>query len=101
MEAVVGLTVPAHNQQMGDGGLIAQITDDATREIVAVTDASWSALAEQRAPLNTECERDADPEATCEFEQIATPKDGYNEISWDPSTKLIWGSDLEIDNIIL
>lgn len=28
---------------MGDGGLIAQITDTATGETVAVTDGTWSA----------------------------------------------------------
>jgi hypothetical protein len=29
------------------------------------------------------------------------PKDGYDEISWDPAAKLVWGSDLKIDNTIL
>ena len=47
---------------MGDGGLIAQITDDTTREIVAVTSSEWSALVVHRAPLNTDCEKDANPD---------------------------------------
>ncbi len=116
-----------NNQQMGDGGLIAQITDNATGEVVAVTNGDWSVLVAHRAPLNTECEKDADPDATCEFEITETPadwataafddgawssatewaesevspKDGYDEVSWDSSTQLIWGSDLEVDNTIL
>jgi len=115
------------NQQMGDGGLIAQITDTATGDIVAATNASWTALVVHRAPLNTECERDADPDATCEFEITEVPdgwasdafddsawapatewaaadvgpKDGYDEISWDGSAALVWGTDLEVDNTVL
>ncbi|MCP3937627.1 MAG: hypothetical protein GY708_19915 [Actinomycetia bacterium] len=114
-------------QQMGDGGLIAQITDTATGEVVAVTDATWSALVIHRAPLNPECEKDTDPTATCQSEigtapdnwtaagfdtggwDTATvwseadvsPKDGYDQISWDPTAQLIWGSDLEVDNTVL
>ncbi len=30
-----------------------------------------------------------------------SPKDGYTEISWDSSAKLIWNSDLETDNTLL
>ena len=115
------------NQQMGDGGLIAQFTDTATGEVVAVTDGTWSALVIHRAPLNPECESAADPTTTCLSEISAapddwtavdfdasgwdtatvwtesdvSPKDGYNQISWDPSAELIWGSDLEIDNTVL
>ncbi len=116
-----------NNQQMGDGGLIAQITDTTTGQVVAATSADWSAMVIHRAPINTECEKDADPDATCEFEIIDTPsawadsdfddsgwvtatvwsqndvdpKDGYDEITWDPTAQLIWGSDLEVDNTIL
>lgn len=115
------------NQQMGDGGLIAQITDTATGEIVDVTDGTWSALVIHRAPLNPECESDTEPTTTCQSEISAapddwttvdfddtgwntatvwtesdvSPKDGYNQISWDATAQLIWGSDLEIDNTIL
>lgn len=32
------------NQQMGDGGIIAHITDESTGEVVAVTNAEWTAL---------------------------------------------------------
>jgi hypothetical protein len=115
------------NQQMGDGGIIVQITDTTTNEVVAVSDDSWSALVVHRAPLNVECERSVDPDADCRFEIIETPdgwtdadydasawasatvwsetdvgpKDGYDEIVWDPSAQLIWGSDLEVDNTVL
>ncbi|MGI9613219.1 MAG: PEBP family protein [Acidimicrobiales bacterium] len=115
------------NQQMGDGGIIAQITDTASGEVVAVTSGEWSAFVVHRAPLNTECEGDADPEATCEFEIVdapagwtaigfdtsawspatvwtaadVDPKDGYDEIVWDTSAELVWGPDLEVDNTIL
>lgn len=116
-----------NNQQMGDGGLIAQVTDTSTGEVVAVSDAAWSTLVVHRAPLNPECTDDPDPDATCEFEITETPtgwtapgfddsawntatewsaadvgpKGGYLDIDWDDSAQLIWGSDLEIDNTVL
>ena len=115
------------NQQMGDGGLIAQVTDTATGDVVAVTSSEWSVLVVHRAPLNPECADDPDPDATCEFEISETPagwadpdfddsgwdaatewtaaavdpKDGYLDIDWNEAAQLIWGSDLEIDNTIL
>ena len=115
------------NQQMGDGGIIAQITDLTTGEIMAATDADWQSLVVQQAPLNTECADDPDPDATCEVASVdipadwtspdfddsawvpATewsaaevgPKEGYEEVTWDPSAHLIWGTDLEVDNTIL
>ncbi len=115
------------NQQMGDGGLIAQVTDTASGEVVAATNSGWSVLVVQRAPLNPACADDPDPDATCEHENLDTPsgwaepgldhsgwadatewsaaqvspKGGYDDISWDSSARFIWGSDLEIDNTIL
>jgi hypothetical protein len=114
-------------QQMGDGGIIAQITDAATGEVIAATDASWLALVVHQAPLNTDCVSDADPDSTCKFlitdtpadwasaafedsgwmnaiewsELDVSPKDGYDEINWDASAQLIWGTDLEVDNTVL
>lgn len=114
-------------QQMGDGGLIVQITDTSTGEVVAVSDGTWRGLAIQQAPLNTECETSADPDTECEStaldepagwtdadfddgdweaatvftaEQVQ-PKEGYDTIAWDPAAALIWTSDLEVDNTIL
>lgn len=115
------------NQQMGDGGLIAQVTDTSTGEVVATTGSDWSVLVIQQAPLNTECADDPDPDATCEFESIdapagwadadldtsdwsaatewsasdVSPKDGYDEIDWADDAALVWGPDLEVDNTIL
>ncbi|MEM7339957.1 MAG: PEBP family protein [Actinomycetota bacterium] len=113
-------------QQMGDGGLIVQIIDSESGAVVA-SDGSWSSLVIHQAPLNTECEKDSDPDATCEFNSInapdgwttaefddsawgaatvwdegaVSPKDGYDEIDWVSSAQLIWGSDLEVDNTVL
>lgn len=113
------------NQQMGDGGLIAQVTDTTTGEVVAVTDADWSVLVVQRAPLNPECVDDPDPDSTCESEAIdlpdgwadpgfddtardsatvwdeaaVDPKDGYFDIAWDDDARFVWGADLEVGAI--
>ncbi len=115
------------NQQMGDGGLIAQVTDVSTGNVIAVTNANWRTLVIQQAPLNPSCEKDADPDKTCKFASIAAPtgwtnasfndaawtsatawsaaavgpKGGYDEIGWNPSAKLVWGTDLHIGNTIL
>ena len=115
------------NQQMGDGGFILQVIDDSTGEVVAVSDDSWTILAIHQAPLNTECEKDADADTTCESlileapegwtmaefddaewlpatiwsEADVSPKDGYDEIAWDESAQLVWGTDLEVDNTVL
>ena len=94
---------------------------------MAVTGASWQTLVVHRAPLNTDCEKDSDPDTACEFEIAETPagwtsadfddsawsgatewsandvgpKDGYDEISWDANAQLVWGTDLEVDNTVL
>ena len=114
-------------QQMGDGGLIAQITDTSTGKVVAVTNENWKTLVIHRAPLNTSCEKDPDPDTTCQFESVdapakwtnaafddrawtkatvwsaseVKPKDGYNKVSWNRSAKLVWGTDLKVDNTVL
>lgn len=115
------------NQQMGDGGIIAQITDLSTGKVVAVTNSGWRVMVIHRAPLNPECENAANPDTACRFEKTEAPpgwtgaafddsawepatewteaavrpRGGYNEIPWDESARLIWGSDLEVDNTIL
>ena len=114
-----------NNQQMGDGGLIAQVKDS-TGAVIAVSSADWNSLVVHQAPLNTSCEGDDDPNTTCEFLITETPadwtavdfddsawtaatewssdavgpKDGYDEIDWDDSAELIWGSDLQVDNTV-
>ena len=115
------------NQQMGDGGFIAQFTDTATGEVIAVTNGEWRGLVIQNAPLNVECEKSADPDTDCQFETLDEPadwtsanfddsswinatsyladevgvKDGYNEITWDSTAEIIWGSNLNTNNTIL
>ena len=115
------------NQQMGDGGIIAQITDLSTGQIVAVTNRGWKVKVIHRAPLNPECEKAAEPNTACRFESMEAPpgwagadfdasrwspatewteaavrpRDGYNTIQWDESARLIWGSDLKLVNTIL
>jgi len=29
------------------------------------------------------------------------PKDGYDRVEWDPTARLIWSEDLEVDNTLL
>lgn len=115
------------NQQMGDGGVIAQLKRTGSEALVAVSSADWVCLVIHKAPLNKECEDDPSPSETCQseisdepdgwmtldFDDSAwaaateyteadvSPKDGYDEISWDASAKLIWTSDLETDNTLL
>jgi hypothetical protein len=116
------------NQQMGDGGFIAQVTDNATGKIVAVSSAAFKCKVIHKAPLNTACEKTANPTvASCGAEILAEPtgwksagfdtrswesattyteaqigvKDGYFNIAWDAAAKLIWTSDLKTDNTLL
>lgn len=115
------------NQQMGDGGFVAQFTDTLSGEIVAVTNRDWRGLVIQTAPLNVECEKSADPDTDCQFETLDEPaswtsanfddsfwanatgyladevgvKDGYNEITWDAAAEIIWGPNLNTNNTIL
>ena len=115
------------NQQMGDGGYIAQIRRQDTGELVAVSDASWTCLTIHEAPLDKACEDDEDPLETCGFtsseepdgwkdpdfddsawvaasvwsEAEVSPKEGYDAITWDTTAELIWGADLETHNTIL
>jgi hypothetical protein len=114
-------------QQIGDGGLIAQIRDNSTGKVVAVTDANWKALVLNKAPLNPTCVTSTNPTVDCKSSTVAIPqnwaaatgstkgwtkatvytaeqvgvKDGYNTITWSSTAKLIWGSDLKLDNTIL
>lgn len=114
-------------QQMGDQGFIAQIKDTTTGQYVAVTNSAWRCLVIHRAPLDTSCEKSANPKADCtatigtepegwksaSFDTTAWPaatehssaevdaKMGYNEVAWDESAKLIWSSSLTQDNTLL
>jgi hypothetical protein len=114
-------------QQMGDGGFIAQFTETATGKVIAVTNDRWQGLAIERAPLSSACVTSSDPNTTCTHENKTEPdgwtnvdfdasswataivyttaqvgpKGGYDTVTWDPTAKLIWTSDLFVDNTIL
>lgn len=116
------------NQQMGDGGFIAQVTDTSTGKIVAVSSTAFRCTVIHKAPLNTACEKTANPTvATCGATILAEPalwkntgfdtstwqsataytaaqvgvKEGYYNIAWDAAAQLIWTSDLKTDNTLL
>ncbi|MCO4769911.1 MAG: hypothetical protein KDA24_07745 [Deltaproteobacteria bacterium] len=65
----------AGNQQMGDGGYIAQITDRDPGEVVAVSNADWRCLVIHEAPLNKECESSSNPSVDCQS-SISDEPDG-------------------------
>lgn len=114
-------------QQIGDGGIIAQIRESATKNFVTGTDASWKTLVLFKAPLNPECVTSKNPIAQCLVKTVATPKlwsaanfkdsswanaqkyspqevgvkDGYLEVDWDQRASLVWSGDLKLDNTIL
>ncbi len=79
------------NQQMGDGGIIAQITDVGTGKVVAVTNGSWQLMVIHRAPLNPECEKAADPNTACRFESTEAPPGwtgaDFDAGTWSPATE--------------
>ena len=114
-------------QQIGDGGVIAQIVDLDNDKVVAVTDSSWKSFVTQTAPLNPECVTSINPIVECSSRDVAAPdgwqvptfddstwstaivfgavevgpKEGYNDIAWDSSAQFVWGPDLKADNVIL
>ena len=119
-----------NNQQMGDGGFIAQITDTDSNQVIAVSNSDWKCDVIHEAPLDTSCENESNPVAgvaPCTFtsedepsdwkdtdyndsawsnaseysEADVSPKAGYDEISWDSNAQLIWGPDLETNNTLL
>ena len=88
---------------------------------------SWRCKVIHKAPLNKTCDKDPKPEQTClsliesepvgwkdpgfddtswaaatEYTSAAVgPKDGYFQIAWDSTARLIWTSDLQADNTLL
>ena len=121
--------IGSRRQQMGDGGVIAQIRDS-KGELVATTDDTWQCLVTHEAPLDKSCADEENPvagEGSCGFNEVETPtdwtlldfddsnwakaqvysksevrpKDGYDRINWAEEAKLIWGPDLETDNTLL
>ncbi|MEM7099827.1 MAG: PEBP family protein [Pseudomonadota bacterium] len=122
--------IGARNQQMGDGGFIAQFRHESTGAIVAVTNSSWRCLVTHHAPTDKSCESldqpvvgegpcgSAKTDAPIEWQTIGfddsawisaseysesevDPKHGYDAIDWDDTAHLIWTGDLEQDNTLL
>ena len=119
--------IGTNRQQIGDGGVIAQIRDNKTGKTIATTSSSWKARTLNKAPLNPECVRSSNPLADCKSSITPEPatwskagasnngwtnasvytaqqvgvKEGYNTITWSPTAKLIWSSNLELDNTVL
>lgn len=119
--------IGTNRQQIGDGGFIAQVTDMTTGKIVATTDSKCKCLVIQKAPLNLECVNSSNPLVDCKSTKIEEPKgwkmigfdvedwpsaseysaddvgakDGYFLIKWASDAKLIWSSDLKLDNTVL
>lgn len=121
--------IGSRRQQMGDGGIIAQI-HNAAGDIVAASSAEWQCRVIHTAPLDKSCESESNPVAgqgACGFEALeapdgwdlagfdatawpqadeyteaqVSPKMGYDDITWSPEAKLIWGPDLEQSNTVL
>ena len=118
------------NQQMGDGGLIAQFTDLATGDVIAVTNDAWQCLVIHDAPLDRACADEAEPVpgiGPCRFEAQpepdgwrlsgfddsqwpsavehseaqVRPRGGYDAIEWRAGARLIWTADLQTHNTAL
>lgn len=122
--------IGARNQQMGDGGFIAQFFDDNSGEILGYSESSWKCLVIHEAPLDKACEDSSNPvagEGACGFRSVAEPanwksvsfddsswpnavthsksaidpKGGYDGVEWNSSAQLLWSADLETDNTLL
>jgi phosphatidylethanolamine-binding protein (PEBP) family uncharacterized protein len=115
------------NQQIGDAGFILQIREVKSGKIVASTSSQWKSLVIQKAPLNTSCVSSTQPLVECKSSLISIPnswssktfkdtswknstvfteaevgvKDGYMDYQWSAASKLIWSSDLKLDNTVL
>ena len=131
MENDTGLEyIGSRRQQMGDGGAIVQVKNASTNQTVLTSDASWKCLVVHKAPISEACVREDNPvagsgacaakitkapdgwtqpgfddsswpSANVHSESAVRPKDGYDRVSWNGSAKLIWGPDLQKDNIVL
>ena len=115
------------NQQIGDAGIIFQIREIVSGKVIAFSGRDWKVLTINKAPLNTECVKSANPIAECKSVNVTIPttwatstykdsswkyatefsketvgvKEGYFDYSWIPGAALVWSSDLKLDNTIL
>ncbi|MES0880180.1 PEBP family protein [Roseibium sp. SCP14] len=121
--------IGTRRQQMGDGGAIAQFRDLTSGDLLTASGSDWRCITVQTAPADNSCERERNPDvsmancsqtrtevpddwmapsfddsswpkASVHSARDVRPKDGFDRISWDKSAKLIWGPDLQKDNIV-
>lgn len=114
-------------QQIGDGGIIAQVKEAKSGKLVAATSDKWKSLVTNSAPLNPSCVTSTKPNIDCQSSTMNFPahwnlagfndakwvnakqyspeevgvKEGYLDIQWNPVAKLVWSSDLKLDNTVL
>ena len=114
-------------QQIGDGGIVAQIKEVKSGKVVTATSSTWKSFTINTAPLNPTCVTSSKPSTDCQSSTLNVPtgwntasfkdaswksatqcspqdvgvKDGYLTINWSPSAKLVWSSDLKLDNTVL
>jgi len=114
-------------QQIGDGGIIAQIKEVKSGKVVTATSSAWKSFTANTAPLNPTCVTSSKPAVECQSSTVSFPsgwnsasfndaswksatqyspqdvgvKDGYLNITWSPTAKLVWSSDLKLDNTVL
>lgn len=117
-------------QQIGDGGFIGQFTNADTGAMIGVTNEWWKCTIIHTAPLDNTCAAEVNPiagQGPCGFTALPEPtdwklptfddsswlaatlfnadqvgpKEGYNDITWQPEAKFIWGPDLKTNNTLL
>ena len=115
------------NQQVGDGGIIAQISEMASGEVIGGTSKNWKVFVTNKAPVNSDCIKSSNPLRDCKAVVTKVPtawystsfkdstwvnateytptevgvKDGYMKINWSTKTSLVWSADLRLDNTVL
>lgn len=115
------------NQQIGDAGFIMQIRESRTGRLIASTNSAWKSFVVQKAPINPSCVTSSTPLTSCQSATQKMPsgwstktykesgwksstefteseigvKDGYFNFTWNSSARLIWSSDLKLDNTVL
>ena len=115
------------NQQIGDGGIIAQIRELDSGQVITATNKSWKVFVTNKAPLNEDCVKSKDPLLDCKTLVTKAPttwysaafkdaswksateftpsavgvKDGYFNFTWASTSSLVWSSNLRLDNTVL
>ena len=115
--------IGSRRQQMGDGGFLAEFRNSAGN-LIATTSDEWVCQVIHQAPLNPSCASDISscqanilpepvgwsepgfddsnwPNAVVHSAQVVRPHGGYSDYSWQSTSDIIWGDDLEIDNTLL